>query len=127
VARAAGVAWEYRKSLPNVPSPIVYRNVLYLLKEGGIVTSMDPATGRVHKQARLSGALEPYFASPVAGDGKLYMVSQNGKVVVLRAGADWEILAVNNLDEECFATPAIAGNSLFVRTRSRLYRFREIR
>ncbi|MEX2261291.1 MAG: PQQ-binding-like beta-propeller repeat protein [Bryobacteraceae bacterium] len=121
----AGVAWKYRRSLPNVPSPIIYRNVLYLLKEGGIVTSMDPATGRVYKQARLSGALDPYFASPVAGDGKLYMVSQTGKVVVVRAEADWEILAINNLDEECFATPAIAGDSLFVRTRSGLYRFRE--
>jgi hypothetical protein len=98
---------------------------LYLLKEGGIVTSMEPATGHVYKQARLSGALDPYFASPVAGDGKLYLVSQKGKVVVLRAGADWEILAVNDLEEECFATPAIVGDSLFIRTRTGLYRFRK--
>jgi hypothetical protein len=53
------------------------------------------------------------------------MVSQHGKVSVLRAGRDWEILAVNDLGEECFATPAIARDSLFVRTRSALYRFRE--
>jgi outer membrane protein assembly factor BamB len=122
---ASDVAWRYRKSLPNVPSPIVYRNVMYLLKEGGVVTSMDPATGRVYKQARLHGALDPYFASPVAADGKLFMVSQHGKVVVIRAGADWEVLAVNDLDEECFATPAVAGDSLFVRTRTALYRFRK--
>jgi outer membrane protein assembly factor BamB len=121
----SGMVWKYGKSLPNVPSPIVYRNVMYLLKEGGILTSMDPASGRIYKQARLTGALEPYFASPVAADGKLYLVSQNGKVVVIRAGADWEVLAINELNEECFATPAIAGNSLFVRSRTTLYRFRE--
>lgn len=119
------VVWKYRKSLPNVPSPIVYRDVLYLLKEGGLVTSMDPATGVIHRQARIHGALEPYFASPVAADGKLYMVSQHGQVAVIRAGADWEVLAVNELDEECFATPALSGDSLFIRTRTTLYRFRQ--
>lgn len=121
----ANAVWSYRKSLPNVPSPIVYRNILYLLKEGGIVTAMDPATGRILKQGRLPGALDPYFASPVAADGKLYMVSQHGKVVVVRAGADWEVLTVNDLGEECFATPAIDGDSLYVHTRTALYRFRQ--
>ena len=95
----SGVVWKYRKSLPNLPSPIVYRDVVYLLKEGGVVTSMDPASGRIHKQARIHGALEQYFASPVAADGKLYMVSQHGKVAVIRAGADWEVLTVNDLGE----------------------------
>jgi outer membrane protein assembly factor BamB len=121
----SSAVWKYRKSVPNVPSPIVYRNVMYLLKEGGILTSMDPATGNIYKQARLTGALEPYFASPVAADGKLYMVSQQGKVVVIRAGGDWDVLAINDLDEECFATPAISGDSLFIHTRTALYRFRQ--
>ena len=85
------VVWKYRKSLPNVPSPIVYRDVLYLLKEGGLVTSMDPATGVIHRQARIHGALEPYLASAVAADGKLYMVSQHGQVAVIRAGADSKV------------------------------------
>ena len=72
---------------------------------------------------RTPEALEEYYASPVAGDGKIFMVSASCKVTVLKAGAQWEILATNDLDEECWATPAIAGNSLIIRTRGTLYSF----
>ena len=74
---------------------------------------------------RTPAALEEYYASPVAADGKIFMVSGSCKVTVLKAGAQWEVLATNDLDEECWATPAIAGNSLFVRTRGSLYSFAE--
>jgi len=115
--------WRYTKSLPNAPSPLVYNGIVYLLKEGGIFTALDGATGDVRKQARLTGALDQYFASPVAGDGKIFAVSQTGHLVVLKAGADWELLAVNDLDEECYATPALADGRVYVRTRSALYAF----
>ena len=72
---------------------------------------------------RTPDALEDYSASPVAGDGKIFMVSASCKVTVLKAGAQWEVLATNDLDEECWATPAIAGNNLFIRTRNTLYSF----
>ena len=75
------------------------------MKEGGIFTSLDPKTGAVFKQARLTGALGQYWSSPVAGDGKIYVTNQEGKVTVLRAQAQWEILAINDLDDEVFATP----------------------
>ena len=117
------VLWRYRKALPNVPSALLYRNVLYLVKDGGVVTTLNPKTGQVFKQARLSGALDHYWASPVAGDGKVYMLSQAGKLTVLRAGGEWEILAVNDLDDDSFSTPAIADSRLYVRTRSALYCF----
>jgi len=117
------VVWRYSKSLPNVPSPLLYQGVLYLVRDGGIATSLDPLTGKVLKQERLRGALEQYYASPVAADGKVFMLSQGGKLSVLRAGANWEVLAVNDMDEECFATPAIADGRIYVRTRSTLYCF----
>lgn len=117
------VLWRYEKALPNVPSPLLYKDVLYMLKEGGIFTSLDPATGKVLKQARLSGALGQYFSSPVAGDGKIYAISEDGKAVVLKSGAEWEILKVNDLDDSCYATPAIAENRLYIRTRGALYCF----
>jgi outer membrane protein assembly factor BamB len=117
------VAWRVRKSYPNIPAPLVYRDVMYLMKEGGIVTSLNPATGEVLKMGRTPEALEEYYASPVAADGKIFMVSASCKVTVLKAGAQWEVLATNDLDEECWATPAIAGNSLIIRTRSSLYSF----
>jgi outer membrane protein assembly factor BamB len=119
------VVWRLKKSYPNIPSPLVYRDVMYLMKEGGIVTSLNPATGEVLKMGRTPDALEEYYASPVAADGKIFMVSASCKVTVLKAGAQWEVLATNDLDEQCWATPAIAGNNLIIRTRSALYSFAE--
>ena len=107
--------------------PLLYRGVLYLVRNGGIVTALEPASGQVLKQGRLREALDGYYASPVAGDGKVYMVSDAGRAVVLQAGADWMVLATNHLDEAVYATPAIAGERLFVRTAGRLYCFGEIR
>jgi outer membrane protein assembly factor BamB len=115
--------WRYQKSLPNVPSPLLYKDVLYLMKEGGILTALEDSTGKVLKQARLQGALGDYFASPVAADDKVFTVSHEGKVTVLKPGGDWEILATNDLNDECNATPAIADGRLYIRTRSTLYCF----
>ncbi len=118
------VLWRYRKSLPNTPTPLLYQGSLFLVKDGGVVTSLNPENGAVFKQARLTGALEQYWASPVGGDGKIYMASQGGKVSVLRAAPEWEILKINELDDDIFATPAIVDGMLYVRTRSALYCFK---
>jgi len=118
-----GVRWRYSRGLPVVPSPILYGGVLYLLKEGGILTALDARSGSVLKQVRLRGALDNYFASPVAVEGRLYLVSQDGHVAVVRASSQLEILAVNDMGEDCFATPAIAQGRLFVRTRNALHAF----
>jgi outer membrane protein assembly factor BamB len=120
---ATNVSWRLKKSYPNIPAPLIYRGVMYLMKEGGIVSSLDPSTGEVLKTGRTPDALEEYYASPVAADGKIFMVSASGKVTVLKAGAQWEILAMNDLGEECWATPAIAGNNIYIRTREALYSF----
>ena len=118
------ILWRYYKSLPNVPSPLLYRNVLYLMKEGGILTALDPATGAVLKQGRLNGALDFYYSSPVGADGKIFTASQAGKVSVIRADREWEVLAVNEMDDEVFATPAPVDGRLYLRTKSALYCFR---
>ena len=116
------VLWRYRKALPNTSSPLLYRGVIYLVRDG-IFTSLNPENGAVFKQARLTGALGRYWSSPVAADGKIFVVSEDGRVVVLRAAPEWEILAVNNLDEDTFATPAIVDGQIYVRTRAALYCF----
>lgn len=120
---ATNVVWRVKKSYPNIPAPLIYQGVMYLMKEGGIVTSLDPSSGEVLKMGRTPDALEDYYASPVAADGKIFLVSASGKVTVLKAGAQWEILATNDLGEECWATPAIAGNNIYIRTRGALYSF----
>jgi outer membrane protein assembly factor BamB len=117
------VLWSYFKSLPNVSSPVLYKDVIYLVKDGGILTSLDCKTGQVLKQARLQGALDQYFASPVAADDKVFLVSESGKITVVKAGPDWEILALNDIREDSYATPAIANGRLYVRTTAALYCF----
>lgn len=115
--------WRYQKSLPNVPSPLLYKGVLYLMKEGGVLTALEASTGKVLKQARLQGALGDYFASPVAADDKIFTISHEGKLTVLRPGGDWEVLTTNDLGDECNATPAFADGRLYIRTHSTLYCF----
>lgn len=117
------ILWRYYKSLPNAPSPLLYRGVIYLMKEGGIFTSLDAKTGAVLKQGRLMGALDQYFSSPVAGDGKIYVVSEAGHTSVIKAGGEWEHLKVNDMEEECFATPAIVDGKIYLRTHTALYAF----
>jgi outer membrane protein assembly factor BamB len=120
---SSNVVWNVKKFYPSIPSPLIYRGVMYLMKEGGMVTSLDPISGQVLKQGRTPDALEEYYASPVAADGKIYMVSASGKVTVLKADAQWEILASNDLGEDVWATPAIAGSNIYIRTRNALYSF----
>jgi hypothetical protein len=120
---ANAIRWRYQKPVPQVPSTLLYKGVLYMINDSGILISFDPATGNVIKQGRLHGAIDKYFSSPVAADDKVILIGQGGQVSVLRAGGDWEVLAVNELDDECFATPAIADNRIYIRTRSALYSF----
>ncbi len=117
------VLWRYRKALPNTASPLLYQATLFLVKDGGIVTTLDAKTGAVHKQARIPGSAEQFWASPVGADGKVYMLSQSCKLAVLSAKPQWEVLRVNDLDDECFATPALADRSIYLRTKHWLYRF----
>ena len=94
-----------------------------MINDGGILTTFNPSTGAVLKQARLRGAVDSYYASPVAADGKVYIPSRSGIVAVLKAGGDQEVLSLNKLDEEIYATPAIVGNRIYIRTANTLYCF----
>jgi outer membrane protein assembly factor BamB len=120
---AYAIRWRYQKPVPQVPSTLLYQGVLYMINDSGILISFDPATGKVIKQGRLHGAIDKYFSSPVAADDKVFVIGQGGQVSVVKAAGDWEVLAVNELDDECFATPAIADGHIYIRTRSALYAF----
>jgi outer membrane protein assembly factor BamB len=120
---ASNAVWRYKKSFSAMITPLVYRDVLYLLKHGGILTTLDPRTGDVLKSGRTEGAIDEYFASPVAADGKVFLLSHSGKLTTLKAGPQWEVLAVGDLDEISEATPAIADGRIYVRTHKALYGF----
>lgn len=116
-----GLAWKFQRSIPQLPSPLVYRGVLYMINEGGVLTTLDAATGKLHKQARLRGEADRYYASPVAADGKVYIASHTGTVSVLRAGPEQELLAVNQVEEEILATPALVDGRVLIRTKEAVY------
>jgi outer membrane protein assembly factor BamB len=93
---------------------------MLLVKEGGISTVFETGSGEPLRDAQRIGNGGSYFASPVYGDGKIYIAGENGTVVVLKNNPDYEVLAKNDVGDSVIATPAIADGSLFIRTRSKL-------
>jgi outer membrane protein assembly factor BamB len=121
---AKSVRWKYHRGIPQLPSPLIYQDVLYMVNDGGgIVTMLNPETGDLLKQGRLPGGSDTFYASPVAGDGKVYISSENGVVFVLPPGATLEPLAVNDLQDSIYATPALVDGRIYLRTRNTLYCF----
>ncbi len=116
------VVWRHTKGMPGLSGALVYENVLYAVRDG-IVFMFDPETGKIVKRERLMEALGEYYASPVAGDGMIYLVSLEGKTTVLKAGEDWQILSTGDLGEQVIATPAIADERVYIRTEGMLYGF----
>lgn len=117
------VRWRFQKNLPFIPAPLVYNDVYYMVRNGGIITSLDAATGQLFKEGRSAEALGEYFASPVAADNKIFLASGEGKVTVLAAAAEWQVLGVNDLGDEIRATPALSEGRIYIRTRGALYCF----
>jgi outer membrane protein assembly factor BamB len=120
--------WKTTKGLPYVPSAIVYRGQVVTIKDGGLVSAYDAKSGKeIYIQERVAAAGR-YYASPVAANGHIYFTSlDDGTVTVLKAGTAKAELVVKNpkLGERVSATPAIADNTLYVRTASKLYAFAE--
>jgi outer membrane protein assembly factor BamB len=117
------VQWKYQRAVPQLPSPLVFQNVLYMVNDGGIVTTLNPETGALIKQGRLTGALGAYYSSPVAAGGHLYFTSERGAVAVLPPGGDLTPMVVNDLAEDTYATPAFADGTIYIRTVEALYAF----
>ena len=104
---------------PGMGSPLVYRGKVYAVNANGFIACGDAKTGKLLYKERTKGA---YSASPVAGDGKVYCVSETGITTVVKAdGDEFEVLATNDLGEEVLGTPAIARGCLFLRTDKTLY------
>jgi outer membrane protein assembly factor BamB len=118
------VVWTRTRGLPYCPSPLVYRARVYMVKNGGLATCLDAATGAVNYQEERLGTLGDFYASPIAAGDYLIAVSQAGDVAVWREGPRLEVAAVNKLGETVMATPAVIGDTLYIRTERHLYAFR---
>jgi outer membrane protein assembly factor BamB len=119
------VLWNslYKVKAPpsNLTSPLLVGNQLFIVKRGGLSSSFDAATGKSHWELARIKNIGDYYASPVAGDDKIYVVGENGFVVVLAQGPTLHVLAKNDMGESCIASPAIADGRIFIRTRENLF------
>ena len=117
------VSWIHRKGVPNMSSPLLVDGRLYMVTDsGGIVTSMDAETGEQIWRNRLRPSGD-HWASPLLANGNIYFSSKTGDVTVIEAGKEYRGVASNRLDASFIASPAVAGNSLVLRSTSHLYCF----
>ena len=116
------VVWKTKQNAPKKPSLLLLGDLLYALEDNGVVTCWEPVTGKVVWSERIGGH---YSASPLAAGDRIYLFSEEGKTTVLAAGREYKKLAENQLGDGFMASPAVAGNALFLRSRSHLYRLEE--
>jgi len=115
------VVWSKMRGGPYMPTPILYGGYLYTVGNGGMVACYEAATGKEVYRERLGGI--SYTASPIAADGRIYFLSEQGQVRVVKAGPKFELLAINDVEDVCLPTPAISAGMLFVRSQKHLFAF----
>ena len=118
----AFVAWFHPRASAYTSSPLVYRGRMYVVNDNGILTVFDAQTGKEIYKARAGGSGNTFSASPWAADGKVYLLSEDGHTFVIEAGDKYVELSKNSVDEMSLASPALAPNTIFLRTQTRLYR-----
>ncbi len=117
---AKNIAWQNLQIKPHIVTPIVYKDYLYVCTDNGILSQYHALTGEATFRVRL-GSGGAFSASPVAADGKVYFVSEDGDVFVVKADSKFELLARNTIGEVVMATPAIAGNMIVIRGQNHLF------
>ena len=120
------ILWTNQRGNSYTPSPVLHDGKLYVLTDSGMLSCFDAKTGKpYYHQQRLP---KPYNfkSSPVGVNGKLYMASEEGDVIVVRMGEKYEVLATNEMPDQTFiATPAVVGGSIYLRSQDHLYCIRQ--
>ncbi|MEZ6121836.1 MAG: PQQ-binding-like beta-propeller repeat protein [Planctomycetaceae bacterium] len=119
------VLWTRDKHTPDVPSPVIFEDLVYLCRENGMLLVLDRATGEEVYMERTHN--DRHRASPLLADGHLYLTARDGKVTVVRLGRKFEIVSQNEVGEACSASPVIANGTLYLRTFDALWAIREAR
>jgi outer membrane protein assembly factor BamB len=119
------VAWHNPQASAYTSSPLSYRGRIYVVNDNGILTVLDAGTGERLYRARVGGGGFTFSSSPWAYGGHVFFLSEDGETFVAKDGAAYEEVGRNALGEMTLASPAIAGDSLYIRTQSKLYRFSE--
>jgi outer membrane protein assembly factor BamB len=120
--KANALLWKHSKGIPYVATPVLEHGIIWMVKEGGLVTKLDAATGELLQEERVPGPGN-YFASPVAGDGKVYFSSEPGTISIVAAQREWQVISSRNFHEKIYATPVLDHGRMFVRTERAIYCF----
>jgi len=112
------VAWQVGTGAPYVSSLLYYEGAVYMANDVGVLTVIDAVTGQRIWQERVDGV---FSASPVAGAGHVYFVSENGETIVLKAGRQPQVVARNAIGSRAVASPAISNGQIFIRTDDQLF------
>jgi hypothetical protein len=115
------VVWQRDKGTGYVPSSILYGDYVYLMSDRGLLTCIDVTTGEVKYEGARVPRPATFSASPVAFEDKILLTSEDGDTFVLKAGPKHEVLETNSLDEPVYASPAIAGGNILIRSVKHLY------
>jgi outer membrane protein assembly factor BamB len=118
----AGVAWCQGAAGPYIPSPLLYGDAVYVLYDQGFFAAFDAKTGKpLYPKKRIQESPTAFTASPWAGGGKIFCLSEDGDTFVIEPRPEFKVLGKNPLDEMCMASPAISGGLLFIRGRVHLF------
>lgn len=117
------IVWKHNRGAPYVATPVLDHGILWVVKEGGIVTKLDAESGELLQEERVPG-FGNYFASPVAGAGRVYFASESGTVSIVASQRDWSVISSHNFHEKIYATPCLDRDRLYLRTDRALYCFR---
>jgi outer membrane protein assembly factor BamB len=120
-SQSDGVAWLHRSGGAYVPSPIAIGEYLYVPLDKGTLTCYEALTGKTVYEKQKLGARNTITASPIACDGRIYIQTEDGECYIVKPGPEFEILAVNKLDEVFCASPAVSAGKIFLRGRKHLY------
>lgn len=118
---ASHVAWKATKGVPNTPSYQVAGDEIYMVSDGGVLTCMDAKTGKEHYTERLPGQ---FSASPLFSDGKIYLTTETGTGLIVKAGTTFEQLYKTEMGEKTFASFVPGDGAMYVRTETKLYKFK---
>src|SRR4029079_17518246 len=118
----AFIAWSHPRASGYTPSALVHNGHAYLIHDTGILTVLDAKTGQQIYKVRVGGGGQTFSASPVGVGGRVLLLNEEGTTFVLDAGAEYREIARNDLGEMSLASPAVAGNALYIRTESKLYK-----
>jgi outer membrane protein assembly factor BamB len=116
------VVWKNTRNVPFCASPLYLGGLVYTVKDGGILACVDAKDGKALRRQRLPSGGN-YYSSPVAGDGKVYLLSERGRLAVVQAGREGRLLFAGDFEEDVYATPALADGRIYLRTSGHLYCF----